>query len=97
MLEVQVKATKDVVGAAARHETELNSPKDRAARLETEQATVREELAKAGNEIAAKTMELVAMEGNVRKAKKAAHDARLHHGTLIGQWQIETEKLLKIA
>ncbi|XP_010229671.1 ice-structuring glycoprotein-like [Brachypodium distachyon] len=89
-LEVQVKATEDAVGAAAWHEIQLGSAKDRAAKLETELTAVREELAKAGNAIAVKTVELAALEDNVRKAKKAAHDAWLHHSTLIGQRQIET-------
>ncbi|XP_010236554.1 uncharacterized protein LOC104584113 [Brachypodium distachyon] len=96
-LEVQVKATEGPVEAVAQHEIQLGSAKDRAARLETELAAVWEELAKAGNKIAVKTAELAALEGSLRKAKKATHDARLHHGTLIGQRQLETEKLLKIA
>ncbi|XP_010229843.1 ice-structuring glycoprotein-like [Brachypodium distachyon] len=95
-LEVQVKSTEDAVGAAAWHEIQLGSVKNRAAKLETELAAVREELAKAGNDIADKTAELAVLEDNLRKAKKPTHDGRLHHGTLIGQWQLETEKLLKI-
>ncbi|XP_024310308.1 uncharacterized protein LOC106866680 [Brachypodium distachyon] len=92
-----VKATESAVEAAARHEIQLGSAKDKSAKLENELATVREELDKAGNDIAVKTTELAALESNLRKAKKAAHDARLHHGTLIGQRKLETEKLLKIA
>ncbi|XP_010233569.1 uncharacterized protein LOC104583359 [Brachypodium distachyon] len=82
-LEVQTKATESSVTAAARHEIQLNAAKDKVARLETERAAVREELTKASEDNAAKAAELVSQAGLVRKAKKAALDARLHHGTLI--------------
>ncbi|XP_010236701.1 uncharacterized protein LOC104584217 [Brachypodium distachyon] len=84
-LEVQIKATEDAVGAVARYEIHLGFAKDRATRLETELAAVRGELTKAGNDIAVKTAEIAALEGSLRKAKKAMRDAHLHHGTLIGQ------------
>ncbi|XP_010233270.2 inner centromere protein-like [Brachypodium distachyon] len=65
MLEVQVKATEDAVGPASRHEIQLGSAKDRAARLKIERAAVREELAKAGEDNAAKAAELVKLAGGV--------------------------------
>ncbi|RRR20627.1 hypothetical protein EHS16_07785 [Streptococcus anginosus] len=60
-------------------------------------AAVREEFAKAGVDNATKAAEFAKLEGRVSKVKKAAQDARLHHSTLIGQRQLETEKLTKIA
>ncbi|XP_010233468.1 uncharacterized protein LOC104583306 [Brachypodium distachyon] len=96
-LEGQTKATEDAVTAAARQEVELNSAEDRRARLETELATVWEELVKTGEENAAKATQLSAQASLLRKAKHAMHLARTNHGTLIGQRELETKKLLGIA
>ncbi|XP_010229783.1 uncharacterized abhydrolase domain-containing protein DDB_G0269086-like [Brachypodium distachyon] len=96
-LEAQTGATESAVDASARHKIQLNAAKDKVARLETERATVQEELAKAGEDNTTQAAELASPASHLRKAQKAAHDARLHHGTLTGQRQLETEKLLKIA
>ncbi|XP_010236494.1 skin secretory protein xP2-like [Brachypodium distachyon] len=81
----------------AGEEVELNSAKDRRARHETQLATVREELVKAGEDNAAKAAQLSAQASSLRKAKHALHLARTNHGTLIGQRELETRKLLGIA
>ncbi|XP_014751734.1 atherin-like [Brachypodium distachyon] len=57
-LEVQTKATESAVTAAARHEIQLNTAKEKVAWLETELDAVREELTKAGEDNAAKAAEL---------------------------------------
>ncbi|XP_014755987.1 dynein assembly factor 3, axonemal homolog [Brachypodium distachyon] len=96
-LEVQTKATVDAITPATRQEVELNSAKGRRARLETELATVQEELVKAGEDNAAKAAQLSAQVSSLRKAKHTLPLARTNHGTLIRQRELETKKLLGIA
>ncbi|XP_014755978.1 uncharacterized protein LOC106866387 [Brachypodium distachyon] len=82
-LEVQIKATASAVDASVRHEIQLHAAKDKAARLETELATVQEELAKAGEPNATQAVQLALLASRLHKAKKAVEVDGTDVSTLI--------------
>ncbi|XP_024313666.1 uncharacterized protein LOC112270138 [Brachypodium distachyon] len=82
-LEEQTKAVADAATAAARQEKELNSAKERSARLESERATVWEDLIKAGEDNAAKATQIARQADLLRKYKHAVVTAHANHATLV--------------